>query len=110
MTDALKDKPLFSLSTQEYIDLQRRLFSEQEERIKKLMNSSDNDELLDVDETAEFLKCAKSTVYTLHSKGKLCSNKINGKLYFLKSGLLDLLKLGKENLHFKFSVKLMREV
>lgn len=54
-----------------------------------------DDQLLTVDGAAEFLDCAKPTIYQKTSKGELPFMKRGKKLYFLKKDLIDYLKAGR---------------
>ncbi len=53
------------------------------------------DQLLTVDQAAEFLTLAKPTIYAMLSKGKLPNLKRGKRVYFHKSQLLEYLNAGR---------------
>lgn len=59
---------------------------------------SDSETLLTVQAAAKFLDLSVPTIYTKNSKGELPSikNKGSKRLYFLKSDLIDFLKVGRK--------------
>lgn len=59
-------------------------------------NETETDRLLTVDETAEFLKLAKATIYTKVSRNELPVMKRAGRLYFSYSELLEYVKAGRK--------------
>ena len=66
--------------------------------VKKLNESNKNDgndEFLTVDEVAKFIGYQKSSIYGLVKKNKIPYHK-KGKLFFLKSEIIDWLKEGKK--------------
>lgn len=58
-------------------------------------NGIDQDKLLTVTETAEFLNLSVPTIYSLVHHGVLPNNKKGKRLYFLKSELLDYVRSGR---------------
>lgn len=75
------------------------------ERIEHLIKESSNapqqetDELLTVEQCAEFLKLSKPTIYGLISKGSIPVMKRSKRCYFLKSELIKYLQEGKRKSH-----------
>lgn len=59
-------------------------------------DSSDDDEILTIDEAARFVKLAKQTCYQLCSSKAIPHYKKNKRLYFKKSELLKWLEEGKQ--------------
>lgn len=70
--------------------------------VKRLLSEKDNvsqpepDQFLTVDQTAEFLKLAKPTIYGLISKGDLPVMKRSKRCYFSKADLISYLKEGRK--------------
>ena len=78
-----------------------KLLFEKLEAIEKLLqmnteNSSGEDELLTVKDTAKFLSLSVPTVYTLISKGEIPVMKRSKRCYFSKLELLAYLKEGRK--------------
>ena len=69
--------------------------------VKQLLSEKDNtsvietDQLLSVEQTAEFLKLSKPTIYGLISKGELPVMKRSKRCYFSKMELLAYIKQGR---------------
>jgi excisionase family DNA binding protein len=55
-----------------------------------------NDELLTVEQAADFLKLKKTTVYSLISKGDIPVMKRSKRCYFTKDELIEYLKQGRK--------------
>jgi excisionase family DNA binding protein len=55
-----------------------------------------NDELMTVEQAADFLKLKKTTVYSLISKGDIPVMKRSKRCYFSKDELIDYLKQGRK--------------
>jgi excisionase family DNA binding protein len=55
----------------------------------------ETDQILSVDQCAEFLNLSKATIYTLTSKGELPFMKRSKRNYFSKSDLVQYLKQGR---------------
>lgn len=53
------------------------------------------EELLTVEQTAQFLNLKKSTIYTMVSRGELTSLKRSKRIYFLREDLVNYLKAGR---------------
>lgn len=72
------------------------------EAIEVLLKAQENnpqteeDQILTVDECAQFLNLSKPTVYTLISKGELPVMKRSKRCYFTKSDLVNYLKAGRK--------------
>lgn len=54
-----------------------------------------SDQLLTVDQAAEFLSLAKPTIYAMLSRGELPNLKRGKRVYFQRNDLLDYLKAGR---------------
>lgn len=61
-------------------------------------DSSDENEILTIDEASKFIKLAKQTCYQLCSKKAIPHYKRNKRLYFKKSELLKWLEEGKQEM------------
>ena len=55
----------------------------------------EEEQVFDVEETAEFLRLSVNTIYSKVNKGELPVMKRSKKLYFSKSDLMDYLKRGR---------------
>jgi excisionase family DNA binding protein len=73
------------------VDNLERLFTSQTS-----VQSNPEDELLSVDQCAEFLNLSKPTIYGLTSKGELPFMKRSKRCYFSKNELLEYLKQGRK--------------
>lgn len=69
-----------------------------EQLLQKSNSSKPSDELLTVDECAQFLNLSKQTIYGLISKGKVPVMKRSKRCYFLKADLIEYLKAGKKKM------------
>lgn len=78
-------------------------FEEIESRLAKIEKTLESmlnppppqvDEFIDVYAVAALLNLKTSTVYTKVHKGELPNHKRNGRLYFLKSEIIDYIKKG----------------
>jgi excisionase family DNA binding protein len=97
-------KPLFSLTVAEYIDLHKSLLDGNDKQTKK---SSDSEkDLLDIEEAADYLHMAKSSLYSLNSRKKIPYIRVTGKIYYRRSALDDWLASGER----KTTAQLQREV
>ena len=65
-------------------------------RIMNENNSSEKDEFLNVDQVADLIGYQKSSIYGLVKKNKIPYHK-KGKLFFLKSEIIEWLKKGKKS-------------
>ena len=70
------------------------------ERIEKLLNLKDDlsindNNLLNIQETAEFLNLKVATIYGHVHKREIPNNKVGKRLYFVKSDLIEWVKSGK---------------
>ena len=63
-----------------------------ESSIQDIKNTSDKDELLDIEELAEFLGKSKVTVYRLKHDKKIPYIKQGNRIYFLKKDVMEWLK------------------
>ncbi len=80
-----------AILTKEVIEF-KRLFIENQERTP----NNATEELLSIDEAAEFLKLAKPTLYTKVSKNQLPFMKRGKRLYFSRTELMEYLKQGRK--------------
>ena len=81
------NKPLFSLTVQEFIDLQTMII---ELQIKK--PAEDSDKRMTLDELCKTYGFAKDTIYGYVSKKKIVFEKVGKRLYFYKSQIEKWLK------------------
>lgn len=76
------------------------LLFEEVKQIKSLILESSTgqhgDQLLTIQETAEFLHVQKQTLYSYVSKGLIPYNKRAGRLYFSKNDLIEWVKSGNK--------------
>lgn len=73
-----------------------RLTFEMNERLSQLEHSNPLEELLSIEEASLLLKLSKQTIYRYSFKGLLSSCKRGGRLYFVKSELINWIKEGKK--------------
>ena len=90
----MQDKIFISLSRHELIELLREVVNETRENNQK--QSSNSNELLNIEQAAEFLGLAKPTLYAHTSKREIPHLKRGKKLYFEKEKLIEWLQEGKQ--------------
>jgi len=89
-----KNRPMYSLSVEEYIQLSREILQE--------FTTNDGGskhvagEIMDVDEAAAYLKMAKQTVYSMVSRRLLPYFKRGKRVFFRKEELLSWLEKGRK--------------
>lgn len=69
------------------------------------MQTPNQDEILTVNETANFLGLSKATVYTKASNRELPSMKIGNRLKFSKKDLIELMKSGKRKSYAEIALE-----
>lgn len=79
-----------TMLTKEISEIKRLLIEKQEQL------PTEEDQLLTIQETAEFLNLAVPTIYSKVSKGELPVMKRSKRLYFSRVELLDYLKAGRK--------------
>lgn len=94
MVENNNEKPLYSLTIAEYIELNKKLFSE----LNKKDNHTINDEniFLTISEASKYTNLAKQTLYGLTSKRGIPFIKRSKKIYFKKSDLEKWLLEGRK--------------
>ncbi len=97
-----EDKPLYSLTVGEYIELHKSLSRDLTVR----QPNDDLKELLTIREAAELLYLSVPTLYTMNCKGQIPFTKVSGKVYYRRSALELWLESGER----KTKVQLRREV
>lgn len=73
-----------------------RLEQSLKDLISKLEPSKPKDELLTVDQAADFLNLATTTIYSKVSNGQLPVMKRNRRLYFSRTELMEYLRNGRQ--------------
>jgi len=89
-----KNRPMYSLSVEEYIELNQKIFSaikSPETEIEK-----NNTEIMNIDQAAVYLKMAKQTVYSMISRRLLPYFKRGKRVFFRKNELLTWLERGRK--------------
>jgi len=87
------NRPLYSLTVGEYIELHKSMFNE----LANLMPTEINTpkELLTIQEAAEFLSLSVATLYTMNCRNQIPMLKVSGKVYYRRSALTDWLNSGE---------------
>jgi predicted DNA-binding transcriptional regulator AlpA len=93
MKNNITDKPLYSLTIGEYIELLKSLLKDLHQSQTKEYPASK--ELLTIVEAAEFLHMSVATLYTLNCKRRIPFIKVSGKVFYKRSSLLDWLDSGE---------------
>jgi predicted DNA-binding transcriptional regulator AlpA len=91
-----QDRPLYSLTIREYVELNRQLISEIQDNVVPPINEQ-TEEILDIKKAALLINLSVPSVYTLTSKRQIPFMKKQGgkKLYFRRSELLRWLDEGR---------------
>lgn len=89
-----KNRPIYSLSVEEYIQLSREILQEFTTNDGGSKNVAG--EIMDVDEAAAYLKMAKQTVYSMVSRRLLPYFKRGKRVFFRKEELLSWLEKGRK--------------
>lgn len=105
MKNNITDKPLYSLTVGEYIELHKSL-------LKDLHQSQPNDnpalkELLTIEEAAEFLHMSVATLYTFNCRRRIPFIKVSGKVFYRRSSLLEWLDSGERKTKAQLSKEIM---
>ena len=88
-----KNRPMYSLSVEEYIQLNQEILSGIS--IKEGEAPATTGDIMNVDEAAAYLKMAKQTVYCMVSKRLLPYFKRGKRVFFRKEELLSWLEKGR---------------
>lgn len=88
------DLPLFSLTVGQFCELSKQIISEAQKSAQPVQ-SSEQDEILFINQAAKFLNLAKPTLYGLTSKNEIPYIKKGKKLIFRRSELLKWLDEGR---------------
>lgn len=89
-----KNRPMYSLSVEEYIALNQEILSGLQNPEPGTKKSSP--EIMNIDEAAAFLKMAKQTVYSKTSQRTLPYFKRGKRVFFRKEELLSWLEKGRK--------------
>jgi len=88
------DRPLYSLTISEYIELNRQILFEAKE-LSQSTNSDNQDEILTIEQASKLINLAKPTIYGLTCKNLIPFIKKAKKLYFRRTTLLQWLDEGR---------------
>ncbi|HPQ35747.1 MAG TPA: helix-turn-helix domain-containing protein [Tenuifilaceae bacterium] len=102
MKNLITDKPLFSLTVAEYVELQQSLLR----GFPQQFTQAEQKELLTIQEAADFLHLSVPTLYTMNSKGRIPFTKVSGKVYYRRTALLQWLESGER----KTNAQLRKEI
>lgn len=99
-----RNRPLYSLTVGEYIELHKSLLGE----LINLKPSENNTpkELLTIKEAAEFLHLSVATLYSMNCRNLIPMLKVSGKVYYRRSTLIEWLNSGER----KTKAQLQRDV
>ena len=89
------ERPLYSLTVGEFIELNRHIYNEVQKRAVD-NTSTNHDEFLSIDQASQFIHLAKSTIYSLTSKNLIPFLKKGKKIWFSKSLLSSWLNDGRQ--------------
>lgn len=92
MTNSNLEKPLYSLTVGEYIELHKSLLNDLNKQLK--VNTPELKEILTVQEAAVFLHLSVATLYTMNSRNQIPFTKVLGKVYYRQSELMNWLASG----------------
>lgn len=87
------ERPLYSLTVGEFIDLQRSIRND----LPPLLPNEANPpkELLTIHEAADFLNLSVHSLYTMNSRRRIPFLKMSGKVYYRRSALMAWLESGE---------------
>jgi len=88
-----KNRPMYSLSVEEYIQLIQDILSNRKDPEVEINN---NTEIMNIDEAAVYLKMAKQTVYSMTSRKILPYFKRGKRVFFRKAELINWLEKGRK--------------
>ena len=103
MINIKSEKPLFTLTVNEYVELNRILFAEAQNNRQN--NTHEQDEIMEIKDASELLGLTYPGIYCLTSKKKIPHYKRGKKLYFKRSELIKWLSEGRK----KTITELMQE-
>jgi excisionase family DNA binding protein len=89
-----KNRPMYSLSVEEYIQLNKEILSEA--KLPEEETVSNTSEIMNIEEAAVYLKMAKQTVYSMISRKLLPYFKRGKRVFFRKAELLTWLEKGRK--------------
>jgi excisionase family DNA binding protein len=89
-----KNRPMYSLSVEEYIQLNKEILSEARSPEEEF--ESQTTEIMNIEEAALYLKMAKQTVYSMISRRLLPYFKRGKRVFFRKAELLNWLEKGRK--------------
>ena len=89
-----KDRPMYSLSVEEYIALNQEILSAIKSPEAEIERN--NTEIMNIDQAAVYLKMAKQTVYSMISRRLLPYFKRGKRVFFRKNELLTWLEKGRK--------------
>jgi len=89
-----KNRPMYSLSVEEYIQLNKEILSET--KLPEEESESHASEIMNIEEAAVYLKMAKQTVYSMISRRLLPYFKRGKRVFFRKAELLKWFEKGRK--------------
>ena len=88
------NRPMYSLSVSEYVELNRELLSET--KITSSAPTEEFPEIMNIDQASAFLKIAKQSIYMMTSKRDIPFIKRGKRVVFRKTDLLNWLEGGRK--------------
>lgn len=79
------ERPIYSLTVGELLDLQNSLLNDFFSN--KVKESNESKDLLTIDEACDYLDMKKSTLYSMNCRRQIPFTKVLGKVYYRKSAL-----------------------
>ena len=93
MKNTITDRPLYSLTVGEYLELHKSLLNDLALLTPNVANPPK--ELLTIQEAAEFLQLSVATLYTMNCRKRVPYIKITGKIFYRRTALLLWLDSGE---------------
>ncbi len=92
------NRPLYSLTVGEYIELHQRIFSEQRQLLKSQLptpHKDESDDIIFIDEVIKLTGYKKPTIYSKISRNKIPILSRNKPLTFSKKAIIEWITAGK---------------
>ena len=84
---------LVATSKKEMVEIMREVLSElKDQMLSSIQLSETSDDLLTLEETAQFLKVTKATIHNWQKEGRITASRLGGRVYFSKLQLLSQFK------------------
>ncbi len=93
MKNTFTERPLYSLTVGEYLELHKSLLNDLALLQPNVTNPPKD--LLTIQEAAEFLQLSVATLYTMNCRKRIPYIKVSGKIYYRRSVLFDWLDSGE---------------